>query len=109
MLLLEVRHRAAAVKTAVEQALANVPSGGGQGGGQGATENTAGRPHRICVVTKPTVERSASDRVGRVGAFEIQVRPTAVRTDKYSVLLSFIVPRSKGMRHVCRYGLKEAM
>lgn len=96
----EKRNRAAAVKTAVERALANVErytSGGGQVGEQGSGGNTPGRPpQRTSVVTKPTAERSASDGVGRVGAFEVQVRPTGVRVESCSVCMIFIVPRSMG-------------
>lgn len=73
------RHRAAVVKTAVERALAEKTSGGGQGQASGTGGNTSQQPQRVSVLTKTTGERSASDGVGRVGAFEVQVRPTATR------------------------------
>lgn len=73
MVLVEERHRAAAVKTAVERALANVTSSERQDNGQDAEGTSTRRPQGMSVVTKPTLERSASDGLGRVGAFEVQV------------------------------------
>lgn len=72
------RQRAALVKAAIEQALADAgrcpsSSSGGLQGGRGGI--TAGRlPQRTSVVAKPIAERSVIGGVGRVGAFEVQVR-----------------------------------
>lgn len=90
MVLGEERNRAVAVKTTVEQALAHAAPSEGQHSGQDSEGNSTRRPHKISVISKPTLERSMSDGVGRVGAFEVQVRPSAVPGGKQYVHLPFI-------------------
>ncbi|CAM9197834.1 unnamed protein product, partial [Ectocarpus sp. 13 AM-2016] len=91
--------RAAAMKTSAEQALIGAgrhPTGGGQGRGPGAGAQSMRVSRATSVVTKPMTEASASGRVGRVGAFEVQV--TACLLSRQAPHAVSAAPRSGHVR-----------